>query len=130
VTTTSFPPAAGDSTADLVSITVTGSPADVRIGVRGEVDSSTAPAVRTAVERSLGADVRELTLDLAGVTFLDSAGLCVLAATHRQATDRGIRLRVLASERAVIRPLEITGLFALLAVEPAEPVQPGTHSAA
>jgi anti-sigma B factor antagonist len=127
VTTTSFPSAAGDATADLVSITVTGAPDAVRIGVRGEVDSSTAPAVRTAVERALGEDLRELTVDLAGVTFLDSAGLCVLAATHRQATDRGIRLRVLASERAVVRPLQITGLFALLAVEPAEP---GAHSAA
>ncbi len=71
--------------------------------------------------------MREITIDLDGVTFLDSAGLCVLASAHRRAVARGLRLRVLASGRAVIRPLQITGLWTLLG---AEQVEPGAGSAA
>jgi anti-sigma B factor antagonist len=61
--------------------------------------------------------VSEIVVDLSGVTFLDSAGLCVLAAAHRRLKGRNVRLRVLATSRAVIRPLQITGLWELLRVE-------------
>jgi len=58
--------------------------------------------------------VQQFVVDLVGVTFLDSAGLCVLAAAHRTAAARGIGMQVLAASRAVIRPLQITGLWSLL----------------
>jgi anti-sigma B factor antagonist len=41
----------------------------------------------------------------------------VLAGAHRRATEAGVALRVIASGRAVVRPLQITGLYDLLAVE-------------
>ncbi|MFL6096728.1 MAG: STAS domain-containing protein, partial [Blastococcus sp.] len=65
----------------------------------------------------LDTDVRELTVDLGEVTFLDSAGLCVLATAHRRAGRQDVRLRVLATSRAVVRPLQITGLWDLLHAE-------------
>jgi anti-sigma B factor antagonist len=102
---------------DLVSIDVTGSAAGVLLTVAGEVDSSTAPSLRAALDTAFADGVLTLTVDLDGVTFLDSAGLCVLAGAHRQAIETGVALRVLASNRAVIRPLQITGLWQLLAVE-------------
>ena len=115
-------------TTDLVSIEVTGSAATgVLLTVSGEVDSSTAPRLREVVDAAFADRVPALTVDLDGVTFLDSAGLCVLAGAHRHATEAGVLLRVLASNRAVIRPLEITGLWQLLAVEQ---VRPGAGSAA
>jgi anti-sigma B factor antagonist len=114
-------------TDDLVSITVAGADSTAILTVVGEVDSSSAPVLRTAVDESLARGVRELVVDLDGVTFLDSAGLCVLAAAHRTTSDSGVRLRVLASGRAVIRPLQITGLWELLGVEQ---VEPGAGSAA
>ncbi len=55
------------------------------------------------------------------VTFLDSAGLCVLAATHRRAVERDVRMHVVAASRAVIRPLQITGLWSLLEASQVEP---------
>jgi anti-sigma B factor antagonist len=64
--------------------------------------------------------VRELTVDLTAVSFLDSAGLCVLAAAHRRAAAQQVGLRVLASSRAVVRPLQITGLWQLLNAEQVE----------
>ncbi len=103
---------------DLVSIDVTGSaPAGVLLTVTGEVDSSTAPALRAAVDTAFADGVPALTVDLDRVTFLDSAGLCVLAGAHRRAVQEGVVLRVVASSRAVVRPLQITGLYDLLAVE-------------
>ena len=102
---------------DLVSIDVTGSAAGVLLTVTGEVDSSTAPSLRSAFDTAFADGAPTLTVDLDGVTFLDSAGLCVLAGAHRRAIEESIALRVIASSRAVVRPLQITGLYDLLAVE-------------
>jgi len=121
VTATPVPPG------DLVSIDVADSTTNVLLTVSGEVDSFTAPALREAIDAACTDDLRTLTIDLGGVTFLDSAGLCVLASAHRRAEERGVRLRVLASGRPVVRPLQITGLWDLLAVEL---VRPGAGSAA
>lgn len=117
-------------TTDLVSVDVSGSGPAVCVTAAGEVDSTTAPVLRTELDTLLDGDVRELTVDLRQVTFLDSAGLCVLAAAHRRAVRQDVRMRVLASSRAVIRPLQITGLWDLLKAErvddaPTLPTQQG-----
>ena len=104
-------------TSDLVSIDVTGSAAGVLLTVTGEVDSSTAPQLREVLDAAFADGVPALTIDLDAVTFLDSAGLCVLAAIHRRAVRQAVTMRVLASSRAVIRPLQITGLWDLLKAE-------------
>jgi anti-sigma B factor antagonist len=114
-------------TSDLVTIDVSDLGPAVRLTAAGEIDSTSAPVLRDRLEALLDAGVDEITVDLADVTFLDSAGLCVLAAAYRRATAEQRRLRVLASSRAVIRPLQITGLWDLLQVEK---VAPGAGSAA
>ena len=104
-------------TMDLVSVDVTRSGPAACVSAAGEVDSTSAPVLRQQLEAILDGDVRELTVDLGRVTFLDSAGLCVLAAIHRRAVRQDVTMRVLASSRAVIRPLQITGLWDLLRAE-------------
>ncbi|MCW2579322.1 MAG: anti-sigma-factor antagonist [Blastococcus sp.] len=105
---------------DLVSIDVSDSGPTVLVTAAGEIDSTSSPVLRQRLDDLLDGEARELTVDLGGVTFLDSAGLCVLAAAHRRAVRQGVRMRVLASSRAVIRPLEITGLWQLLDAEKVE----------
>jgi anti-sigma B factor antagonist len=105
------------STTDLVSVTVSGAGPVVRVTAVGEVDSTSAPVLREHLDTLLEGNVREFTVDLGQVTFLDSAGLCVLAAAHRRAVRQDVTMRVLASSRAVIRPLQITGLWELLHAE-------------
>jgi anti-sigma B factor antagonist len=105
------------STSELVTIDISGVGPYVRLTAAGEIDSSSAPVLRQHLETVLDTEVTEITVDLSGVTFLDSAGLCVLAAAYRRAAEQDTHLRVLASSRAVIRPLQITGLFDLLQVE-------------
>lgn len=103
---------------DLVVLDVRRTDGSATIVATGEIDSSSAPQFRQTLEGLLHEPgMTEIVVDLGGVTFLDSAGLCVLAATHRQIKGRGVQLRVLASSRAVIRPLQITGLWELLRVE-------------
>jgi anti-sigma B factor antagonist len=104
-------------TTELVSVDVSGSGPVVCVTAAGEVDSTSAPVLRQELDTLLDGDVRELTVDLGRVTFLDSAGLCVLAAAHRRAVRQDVTMRVLASSRAVIRPLQITGLWDLLKAE-------------
>ena len=101
---------------DLLTVEVSEPAPHARLAVTGEVDSSSAPLLREQLDALFEGTLAELTIDLSAVTFLDSAGLCVLAAAHRRAGTE-VRLRVLASSRAVIRPLQITGLWQLLHAE-------------
>jgi len=107
----------GPPVEELVSIDVVESGSSVCVTAAGEIDSTSAPVLRQHLDTLLEGDVTELTVDLGRVTFLDSAGLCVLAATHRRAVKQDVTMRVLASSRAVIRPLQITGLWDLLHAE-------------
>ncbi len=118
-------------TSELVSIEITENGPTACVTAVGEIDSTSAPVLRQHLDVLLEGGVRELIVDLRPVTFLDSAGLCVLAATHRRAVRQDVRMRVLASSRAVVRPRQITGLWGLLHAEqvdgsvPALPVQQG-----
>ena len=103
-------------TTDLLTVEVSEPAPMARLTVTGEIDSSSAPLLREHIDTLLDSPLSELTIDLAGVTFLDSAGLCVLAAVPRR-IGSDVAIRVLASSRAVIRPLQITGLWQLLHAE-------------
>lgn len=106
-----------DPAGELVTIDVSRADTWAAVRASGEIDSTTAPLLDTHLTELLDAEVRELTVDLSGVSFLDSAGLCVLATAHRRAVRQDVRMRVLASSRAVVRPLQITGLWDLLRAE-------------
>jgi anti-sigma B factor antagonist len=117
VTASSLEPPPGE----LVTIDVSVDGPVTVLTAAGEIDSTSAPVLREHLETVLDGDVREVTVDLGQVTFLDSAGLCVLATANRRAVRQDVQLRVLASSRAVIRPLQITGLWELLRAEQVTP---------
>jgi anti-sigma B factor antagonist len=88
------------------------------ISVTGEIDSTTAPGLRGVLLEVLDRPgTTTVELDLTGVTFLDSAGLSALATAHRaaEAGGRTLRMRV-GGTRAVVRPLQITGLWDVFTV--------------
>jgi anti-sigma B factor antagonist len=86
--------------------------------VRGEIDTLTAPAFTAATEELLTASGEVLVMDLTEVRFLASSGLAVLITAAHRAEDRGIRLRLVIANRAVRRPLEITGTAPLFDLHP------------
>jgi anti-sigma B factor antagonist len=86
--------------------------------VSGEVDSATAPGLRNCLlEVIRRPGTAPVEIDLRGVTFLDSAGLSALATAHRAADAAGRVLQMrCGTTRAVVRPLQITGLWTLFTI--------------
>jgi anti-sigma B factor antagonist len=97
-------------------------PGHVVVEVTGEVDSHTAPALDVVLHsQAIQRGVRELVVDLRRVTFLGTAGVTVLDQAHRRCRMRGARLVIRAGGRhSVLRPLQLTGLADLVAVDPTE----------
>lgn len=88
-------------------------PDTVVLAVRGEIDTLTAPAFTAAIDELLTASGEVLVMDLTEVRFLASSGLAAMISAAHRAEDRGIRLRLVITSRAVRRPLEVTGTAAL-----------------
>jgi anti-anti-sigma factor len=86
--------------------------------VAGEIDMRTAPDLRVRVDQTT-ASAEFLVLDLTGVEFLASAGLSILVELARQARETGLRWGVVATGRAVLRPIEAVGLLSVIPVYPA-----------
>jgi stage II sporulation protein AA (anti-sigma F factor antagonist) len=55
--------------------------------------------------------LRRVELDLHGVTFMNSAGLAVLVQALRMTSPRAIALVLVGAPSAVIRPLQLSGLW-------------------
>ena len=88
----------------------------VTVTVVGEVDTFTAPVLRSSLDSQLEGQPKELVIDLCGVQFLGSAGLAVLVETQKAARAKEVGLKLIASTRAVTRPLEVTGLIDLFTI--------------
>jgi anti-sigma B factor antagonist len=120
VTTSDVPArtsAASALEADALTLTSrTGRDGAVTVSVAGEVDTFTAPTLRSALDAELERRPPELVLDLRGVRFLGSAGLTALVKTKKSADARGIALRLIAGTRPVTRPLQVTGLDAMFTI--------------
>ncbi|MGH3915584.1 MAG: anti-sigma factor antagonist [Pseudonocardiaceae bacterium] len=97
----------------------------------GEVDLASSPLLRRHAMAQLYQAPCLLVLDLRGVDFLGSSGLAVLVDLRAEAKRRGIKLRLVATSRVVLRPLVATGLIKLFdldttdtSADPAETAAP------
>jgi anti-sigma B factor antagonist len=82
----------------------------------GEIDTTSAGSVREALTAALAeaTGLNPVVLDLTGVGFLGSSGLAELVSAHQRAVDQHTPLRIVATERSILRPLEVTGMTAML----------------
>jgi anti-anti-sigma factor len=100
--------------------------------VVGELtEAARRPLVRTMTDLLLSqASLREVRLDVRGVSFMNSAGTAVLVQLQKLGAPRGVDLVLLAPPASVSRPLQLTGLWRRFTVrngeepgdEPADPV--------
>lgn len=99
---------------DLLALVVQ-QPADgVRVlAVDGELDALTAPLLGDCLHDQLAAAPAHLIVDLQAVRFLGSSGLnCLLDARELALQTPGMQLHIAGVvTRAVVRPLEVTGLL-------------------
>lgn len=85
------------------------------VRVFGDVDLLTAPQLRDRL-RELLEQPGVVLVDLRQVGFLGSTGLAELTAAQDAAASHGTTLRLVATSRAVLRPLEVTGLSSLFQI--------------
>jgi anti-sigma B factor antagonist len=104
----------------LIDVRRTDRPDAVVVRVSGAIDVLTAPRLRSALAVALeNLDDRPVIVDLTTVRFLGSSGLRALAESAEQASAKpGFQpLRVVVdSNRPVLRPIELTGYDAILAL--------------
>lgn len=100
----------------MLRISVSGAATTV-LSVTGEVDLSTSEQLTEAVSAAVQAsevEVEVVEVDLAGVSFMDSAGLRVLVAGMKQADAQGVRLVASNPQPQVRKVFELTGLDEVL----------------
>lgn len=84
----------------------------VVLRVAGELDMLTTPKLTESITRELLAYPAVLVIDLTDVTFLASSAMAAIVAAHEEARA----VRVVATSRETVRPLEVAGLTSYLAV--------------
>lgn len=80
------------------------------LAVSGEIDVSTAPALRDRLVALALEGPVTVVVDLSEVTFLDSTALGVLVSALKRLREDGGGLRLVVASGSVARVLEITGL--------------------
>ncbi|MEV7099731.1 STAS domain-containing protein [Amycolatopsis sp. NPDC051045] len=111
---TSRPPTDVAGSADGVTLEERGEAFVLR--VTGALDLALAPKLRRLVERAQRRAPSVLVIDLTEVSFLASAGMAELVRAHRSTAS--IAVRVVATGRVTLRPLELTRLTDELVIVP------------
>jgi anti-sigma B factor antagonist len=92
--------------------------------VEGEVDLSTAPALRRTLADATDSGSDHVAVDLRSVGFMDSMGLGVLIGARRRLTERAGDLALICVGGPVRRVLDVSGLaeiFTIVASDEALP---------
>ena len=82
------------------------------VALEGRLDTMTAPELETFLKDAL-ADVEELTVDLAKLDYISSAGLRVLLATQKTMNRQG-SMKVLHANEMILEIFEVTGFTDIL----------------
>ena len=80
------------------------------VEIRGEIDVFSAPGLHDELLRVIRQHGPQLALDLAGVTFIDCAGVNVLLATRRRAGLEDGSVDVIGASPRVRRVISLLGL--------------------
>lgn len=84
------------------------------VWLTGELDHHNAAAIRQELDRLLAPGIRELVLDLSGVSFMDSSGIGVVLGRYRTMEERGGKLAIAGANGYVERILRMAGVLSLV----------------
>ncbi len=76
------------------------------VRLSGELDLSSADAVRSAITPTLAAEPARLVFDVSGLKFMDSTGIAIMVHAANQVPEVEVR----HPSRAIRQVIEITGL--------------------
>ncbi|MFJ7218897.1 STAS domain-containing protein [Amycolatopsis sp. NPDC098790] len=100
----------------LARITVTTTSEYATVAVTGELDLSVTTQLHERVTTELRLSPAALILDLTDVTFCSSSALAVLLDAVTTAHARGIPSAIIATHRAILRPVELLQLGRILPI--------------
>ena len=106
-----------DTAPFIVTITANGAGEQATVSVQGALDDETARALETCLEPLHAFGCRRIVLDLAGVPFVDAAGLTLLFHTAKDAQFRGQEVVLRHANHRLLRLLEITRLALAFGIE-------------
>ena len=84
------------------------------VTVEGELDFLTSPTLMAELDRLIGSGVGRVTVDLAGLTFMDSSGIGVFVHTFRRLGQTPGSLDMRNPQPSVRNAAEITGITRLI----------------
>jgi anti-sigma B factor antagonist len=87
------------------------------LSVKGEVDVYTVPALRDALYRLIDGGASRITVDVAGMDFIDSSGLGVFVGALKRQREQAGELVLRGLQPAARKVFEITGLTQIFEIE-------------
>ena len=109
-----------------MSATVTDREGAVTAKLAGELDMSATFTAEPTLERAMDSPgLASFTLDLTGVSFIDSTGIGLVLRVVNELQARGVPLRIVPGPRPVHQVFEATGMAEVLPFEPIEPIESG-----
>lgn len=82
----------------------------------GELDLATAPGLEAIITRLCGDGVNGISLDLSGLTFMDSSGLQAVFNAQQLCREHGYDFLVASGNGQVLRLFEIAGVIGALPI--------------
>ena len=86
------------------------------VAVEGEIDVSSADALRDQISELLERDRTDLVIDLRAVRFMDSTGLGVLVGTLKKVRLAGGQLQLVIDSERLLKVFRITALLQVFTV--------------
>ena len=101
-----------------MGLTCTGEDRELCITLSGEVDHHRARGLMEGIDREIDMRLpRQVTLDLGGVTFMDSSGIAVLLRAYKRTAELGGALTVRKVPEQAGKVLRAAGLERLMKFE-------------
>lgn len=102
---------------DRLQVTTESAAEPITFVLEGELDPHTSPMLQSTIDEAASAEATSIALDFSSVTFVDSAGLRVIADTHRRLQEAGGALIVRHPSAGLQRLLTLTGLTDHVTIE-------------
>lgn len=86
----------------------------LKMRLSGDLDVSTASAMRRALRQAECLPVRTVLVDVSRLGFLDATGLGTLVGGYRRLRDQDVRLRLIHASESIRRVVSLIGFEAVL----------------
>jgi anti-sigma B factor antagonist len=100
----------------MLHASVVAGPSGPMIVLSGEADLTSAPELNALISAQLSDGPRELTIDVSGLRYADSASIRTLVLAARTLRERGASLVLLCPQPAVARILTLLGADQMLTI--------------